>query len=172
MAKTALCLSEQAVETRLQQLHVNTTGLAFLGTPHRGSGLAPFAAGVAQILKAARKRVNIEILSVLQRDSEVLADIDASFSLWLRKRRDRVEVTCFSEEHPLPGIGLVRTLAPVTSHPFMADWVVACSGCVQGIITNQRTPMVHHSGQPHGGCPQMLCSLADRACFIYPDLIL
>ena len=144
MAKTALCLSEQAVETRLQQLHVNTTGLAFLGTPHRGSGLAPFAAGVAQILKAARKRVNIEILSVLQRDSEVLADIDASFSLWLRKRRDRVEVTCFSEEHPLPGIGLVRTLAPVTSHPFMADW---------GCRLLRLCPRNHHKSADTHGTP-------------------
>ncbi|KAK3901199.1 hypothetical protein C8A05DRAFT_35131 [Staphylotrichum tortipilum] len=107
VAKKALCLSEQAGETRLQQLHANTTGLAFLGTPHRGAGLAPFATGVARVLKAARKRVNSEILSVLQRDSEALADIDASFATWLRKRGDRVEVTCFSEEHELPGIGLV-----------------------------------------------------------------
>ncbi len=118
MAKKALCLSEQAVEARLQQLHASTVGLAFLGTPHRGSGLAPFATGVAQILKAARKRVNTEILSVLQRDSEALADIDASFATWLRKRRDRVEVTCFSEERELPGIGLVQTPSSVNFLPF------------------------------------------------------
>ncbi|KAL2126466.1 hypothetical protein VTI74DRAFT_853 [Chaetomium olivicolor] len=107
VAKKALCLSEQAVETHQQYLHNSTVGLAFLGTPHRGSSIASFATGVAQILKAAQKRVNTEILALLRRDSEVLAGIDASFGIWLRKRGDRTQVTCFSEEHELPGLGLV-----------------------------------------------------------------
>jgi pimeloyl-ACP methyl ester carboxylesterase len=107
VAKKALCLSEQAISAHEQQLHSCTVGLAFLGTPHRGSGLAPFAAGVAQILKAAQKRVNTEILSLLQRDSEVLADVDAAFGTWLRKRGSKVQLTCFSEAYELPGIGLV-----------------------------------------------------------------
>jgi len=107
VAKKALCLSEQSAEEHERQLHMSTIAIAFLGTPHRGSGIASFATGVAHILKAAHKRVNTDILSLLKRDSEVLADIDSAFGIWLRKRGKLMTITCFSEEHELPGTGLV-----------------------------------------------------------------
>jgi protein SERAC1 len=116
VAKKALCLSEQSIEAHEQQLHNNIVGIAFLGTPHRGSGIASYATGVARILKAAHKRVNTDILALLRRDSEVLADIDSSFGVWLRKKRDTVALTCFSEEHELPGIGTVGTMLRCLKH--------------------------------------------------------
>jgi hypothetical protein len=79
--KKALCLSEHAFEPHQKQLDRCTIAVAFLGTPHRGSGLAPFATGVAQILKAGGKRVNRDILQLLNRDSEVLADVEESFGI-------------------------------------------------------------------------------------------
>ncbi|KAK4198213.1 hypothetical protein QBC40DRAFT_350343 [Triangularia verruculosa] len=106
LAKKALLLSEQAAELHERQLHECTIGVAFFGTPHRGSGVASFATAVAHILKAAQKRVNTSILALLKRDSEALADIDSSFGLWLRKKGDQIQIACFSEEHELPGIGM------------------------------------------------------------------
>jgi hypothetical protein len=107
--KKALCLSEHAFEPHEKQLDRCTIAVAFLGTPHRGSGLTPFATGVAQILKAGGKRVNRDILQLLNRDSEVLADVEESFGIWLRKTGGRFKLTCFYEELELPTIGMVRS---------------------------------------------------------------
>jgi hypothetical protein len=109
VTKKALCLSEHAFEPHEKQLDRCTIAVAFLGTPHRGSGLAPFATGVAQILKAGGKRVNRDILQLLKRDSEVLADVEESFGIWLRKTCGRFKLTCFYEELELPTIGMVRS---------------------------------------------------------------
>lgn len=110
VAKKALCLSEQAADDHLRQLHLDTVAVAFLGTPHRGSGLAPYAKGVANVLKLT-KRVNSDILDVLQRNSQVLADVEDSFATWLRKRGSSVDITCFFEELELPAFGMVRPLS-------------------------------------------------------------
>ncbi|KAK4213297.1 het-eN, partial [Rhypophila decipiens] len=107
VAKKALCLSEQSAEDHERQLHDRTIAVAFCGTPHRGSGMASFATGVAHILKAARKRVNTDILALLKRDSEALAEIDSTFGMWLMNKGREFTLTCFSEEHELPGTGMV-----------------------------------------------------------------
>jgi hypothetical protein len=107
VTKKALCLSEQAVEPHLKQLDRCTIAVGFLGTPHRGSGLTPFAAAVANILKAGGKRVNNSILQILHRDSEVLADVEGSFGIWLRKNSSRFNLTCFFEELEFPTVGMV-----------------------------------------------------------------
>ncbi|KAK4160240.1 hypothetical protein QBC43DRAFT_293131 [Cladorrhinum sp. PSN259] len=93
-----------SAEAHERQLHDRTITIAFCGTPHRGSGIASFATSVAHNLKAAHKRVNTDILALLKRDSEVLAEIDAMFSVWLRKKGKKFTLTCFSEEHELPGV--------------------------------------------------------------------
>lgn len=81
--------------------------MAFLGTPHRGSDLATFAGGLTRILKASYARVNVDIVKLLQRNSEVLADIEATFGIWLRKNQSRFKLTCFFEEKEVIGVGLV-----------------------------------------------------------------
>ncbi|KAL5585689.1 hypothetical protein FOVSG1_013381 [Fusarium oxysporum f. sp. vasinfectum] len=54
---------------------------------------------------------NSEILQVLKHDSEVLARIQDGFHTMLldrnRNESERIEITCFYEELPLPGIGLI-----------------------------------------------------------------
>lgn len=59
-------------------------------------------------MKLVKIRVNDDILKVLERDSEVLADIEESFGLWLRKKKDAIDLTCFYEELEFSGIGSVR----------------------------------------------------------------
>ena len=95
MTKKALCLSENSFESHLKQADACTTAVAFLGTPHRGSGLAPFAKGIANILKTSYKRVNTDIISLLQRKSEVLGEVEDSFGIWLRKKGQGFNMTCF-----------------------------------------------------------------------------
>ena len=80
--------------------------MIFLGTPHTGSDFAPFAKVVAKILEASGKRVNSDILDVLQKNSQTLIDIEDWFAQWLRIRTKGnipVQVTCFFEEIALPG---------------------------------------------------------------------
>ena len=81
--------------------------MAFLGTPHRGSDLAGFVSGIGNITKVALKRVNTNLLRLLKRNSEVLAGVEEDFSIWLRKKHDSFNLTCFFEEQELPGIGMV-----------------------------------------------------------------
>jgi hypothetical protein len=107
VVKKGLCMSESSYENHLKQADRCTIAVAFLGTPHRGSGLAPFAKAVANILKAGGKRVNKDILGLLKRESEVLADVEDSFGIWLRKKGPEFNITCFYEELELPGVGKV-----------------------------------------------------------------
>jgi hypothetical protein len=64
-------------------------------------------------LKIGGKRVNTDILRVLERDSEVLADIEDSFGIWLRRKSSDFQITCFYEELELPGVGLVCLTHPI-----------------------------------------------------------
>jgi len=114
VVKKVLCLSESSYEEHLKQANCCTIAIAFLGTPHRGSGLAPYATAIAGILKAGGKRVNKDILGLLERESEVLVDIEDSFGIWLKKKGAEFNVTCFYEELELPVIG------QVTSKPFLS----------------------------------------------------
>lgn len=62
------------------------------------------------------KQANPKVVEVLQRDSEVLARIQDSFHAMIITQNKEgnkngfppIEITCFYEELPLPGLGLVR----------------------------------------------------------------
>lgn len=108
--------------------------------------MASFATGVAHILKAAHKRVNTDILALLKRDSEVLAEIDSMFSIWLRKKGRGFRLTCFSEEHELPGIGMVRLVPGFEG----ASTESIIAGCVQGIFQDRWLSGVFNTSKPYG----------------------
>lgn len=59
------------------------------------------------------KQTNAQILAVLQSESEVLARIQDSFHTMIRARNEDglrpIEITCFFEQLPLPGIGVVSS---------------------------------------------------------------
>lgn len=119
VTKKALCLSEQTIFLHWKQLDRCTIGVVFIGTPHRGSDLTPFAASVANILKAGGKRVNKEVLQLLNRDSEVLADVEESYAVWLRRNNDRFDLICFFEELELPAVGMVSLLFRPRRFPYI-----------------------------------------------------
>jgi hypothetical protein len=57
------------------------------------------------------KQTNPQILAVLERESEVLARVQDEFYTMVRSRNQErlqpIEITCFFEELPLPGVGVV-----------------------------------------------------------------
>jgi hypothetical protein len=108
--KKALAIAQQRPEKHLKQILHCTRGIVFLGTPHHGSGLALWAEKLAKTIGLI-KQTNPEILSVLRRDSEVLARVQDGFHTMIRSRAQGglppIEITCFYEQLPLPGVGTV-----------------------------------------------------------------
>ncbi|RYP46683.1 hypothetical protein DL768_007155 [Monosporascus sp. mg162] len=111
VCKDALWCSKTSPENHLQRILNCTLGILFLGTPHSGTGLAKVAERLIQLVSNPATRTNLRILEVLCRDSEVLARIQDDFHSLLRCRDNEgfppIEITCFYEELPLPGIGEV-----------------------------------------------------------------
>jgi hypothetical protein len=58
VTERALQGSETNAEKHLRQIEDAALGIVFLGTPHAGSDLAPFAKAVGKLLSLAGKRVN------------------------------------------------------------------------------------------------------------------
>ena len=105
--------SSQRTEPHLLNVLRSTRGIAFLGTPHHGSGLARWAELLSRSIGII-KQTNTQIVEVLRRDSEVLARIQGGFHnmvLVRGKEAQPIEITCFFEELPLPGIGQVSVMA-------------------------------------------------------------
>ena len=83
--------------------------MIFLGTPHSGAALAKWAEAFLKSLGLI-KQTNKNILQVLTTNSEILARIQSDFHTMVRNMslHGRVmQITCFYEEFPLPGVGVV-----------------------------------------------------------------
>ena len=110
-------MAQQRPERHLKQVLNCTRGIIFLGTPHHGSGLAHWAEHLAKAI-GVLKQTNPEILAVLKSDSEVLERVQNSFHTMIRSRNQDglvpIEITCFYEELPLPGVGIVSLEVPVS----------------------------------------------------------
>jgi protein SERAC1 len=106
----ALSTARQRPERHLQNILDYTRGIIFLGTPHHGAGLAKWAMGLAKVI-GLLKQTNPQILAALETDSEVLARIQDEFHTMVRSRNQEglqpIEITCFFEELPLPGVDVV-----------------------------------------------------------------
>ncbi len=114
----ALTAARQRPEKHLQNILHSTCGIIFLSTPHHGAGLAKCAEMLAKSI-GLLKQTNPQILAVLESDSEVLARIQDSFHTMIRSlHKDGlrpIEITCFFEELPLLGIGVVSLAMYLTS---------------------------------------------------------
>ncbi|KAG4256796.1 hypothetical protein FPRO03_03806 [Fusarium proliferatum] len=109
VCKTALIVSRQNPESHLGQISNYTRGIVFLGTPHRGSWAADWAKIPAWALGQV-KSTNRNILDVLQINNQYLEFIQTSFLSMLRdldKKGRPLQISCFFEELPMPGIGTI-----------------------------------------------------------------
>lgn len=103
-------MSRQRPEKHLRNILDHTRGIVFLGTPHHGSGLAQWAEILARAI-GVLKQTNPKILAVLKADSEILARVQDGFHTMIRSRNQErlqpIEITCFYEQLPLVGAGVV-----------------------------------------------------------------
>lgn len=109
MLQRALGLSRSNAEAHLREIESSTIAIAFLGTPSFGADLAPLAESVAKLMTYF-KYANVDILSTLNRNSEILANTRKDFLNILRLRQQdmkAISITCFFEELPLPVVGAV-----------------------------------------------------------------
>ncbi|KAK5655837.1 hypothetical protein OQA88_5376 [Cercophora sp. LCS_1] len=104
----AMLASRNSPEPHLQRVYESTVGVCFLGTPHCGTTLANWATVFGQISSTVKK-INTDLLKVLEPESEVLARIQGDFHAMLRSRADQgrpnLSITCFFEELPVKGVG-------------------------------------------------------------------
>ncbi|KAJ5253144.1 hypothetical protein N7489_003554 [Penicillium chrysogenum] len=110
VCKDALFQSRQRSEQHLHRILDCTRGIIFLGTPHHGAGLAKWAEVVSRSI-GLLKQTNSKIVDVLKHDSEVLARIQDGFHAIVKEHSTAetppIEVTCFYEELPVLGVGLI-----------------------------------------------------------------
>jgi len=94
----------------LKNICISTRGIIFLGTPHSGAALAQWAKRLAKSV-GIFKQTNSHMLAVLDRESEVLARIQDQFHAMIRCRSDdgyeSIQITCFYEQLPMLGTGIV-----------------------------------------------------------------
>jgi hypothetical protein len=74
-----------------------TTGVIFLGTPHRGTKASKWGEMIAFSAKQFGWSTESEILNDLREDSKILSDLLQEFTLWLF--RMSVSTVCFFEQH-------------------------------------------------------------------------
>jgi hypothetical protein len=83
----------------------STRAVAFLGTPQAGSDLTKFAKLAERSIRAI-KTTNHDLLSVLDRRSEVLARTRDDFQTMLKNRMQKgqgsIKIHTFIEEYPMP----------------------------------------------------------------------
>ena len=103
-------MAQQRPERHLKKVLHCTRGIVFLGTPHHGAGLAHWAESLAKAIRVL-KQTNPEILAVLKSNSEVLERVQHGFHTMILSRGQDglppIEITCFFEELPLPGVGTI-----------------------------------------------------------------
>src|SRR6187551_4036545 len=99
-------MARQRTDQHIQSVLQSTRGIAFLGTPHYGAGLARWAELLFRSIGVI-KQTNTKIVEVLRRESELLARIQDSFHTVVmahtKEGLQPIEISCFYEELPLSG---------------------------------------------------------------------
>ncbi|MCJ1309582.1 hypothetical protein MMC25_003242 [Agyrium rufum] len=108
--------------THLSSIADFTTGILFMGTPHRGSEQAYWGGILASILGYV-KQGNAELIKRLNKEEPHLALLQERFIklLEIRKERNRpISITCFYEELPVPVLGTIVPALSAQIDPYSA----------------------------------------------------
>jgi protein SERAC1 len=125
VCKMAITTSRDNPTPHLKEIFTYVKGIMFMGTPHSGSWMADWAKIPVRGL-GVLKSTNQSLLLILQTEDQLLESLQISFLSMIRDLRDNhqrcIEVTCFFEELPLPGVGKVISKASATfaDHPIMS----------------------------------------------------
>ncbi|KAB5581148.1 hypothetical protein GE09DRAFT_1085225, partial [Coniochaeta sp. 2T2.1] len=109
VCKEAVLLSRNNPAAHLRGMFHCVVGIAFMGTPHRGSWMTDWAKIPASAL-GLLKSTNKSLLAILETHSQLLESGQARFWSMVREVRESgrsLEVTCFFEELPIPAVGRV-----------------------------------------------------------------
>ncbi|KAL2121800.1 hypothetical protein VTJ04DRAFT_2255 [Mycothermus thermophilus] len=109
VSKQAIILSRSSPEAHFRQLFESFRGIAFMGTPHKGSWMASGAKLLAITVDLV-KSTNRSLLDVLKTDSQLLEAVHVQFLDIVRDIRDsgrRFDITCFFEELPVPKLNKI-----------------------------------------------------------------
>ncbi|KAK5188831.1 hypothetical protein LTR47_011690 [Exophiala xenobiotica] len=93
-------LFQARLESRYQSIKNATTGLIFLGTPHRGSDKATYGKVLANVAQFISHKPPPRLLSALQTNSDVLLQLTTNFRFQLPD----YEVYSFFELRPIKGL--------------------------------------------------------------------
>ena len=109
VCKEAILMSRNNPEAHLRSIFDCVRGIAFMGTPHKGSWMSDWAkipAGALGLVKSTNK----SLLKILETESPLLESIQLRFLAMIRELREsgrRLEITCFFEELPLTMVGKI-----------------------------------------------------------------
>ena len=122
VCKEAILQSRNNPEKHLRDIFDSVIGIAFMGTPHRGAWMADWSKIPAHALGLI-KSTNKSILAILESNNQLLDSIQDMFWSTVRERREsgkQLEVTCFFEELPFPGVGKVVSESSATQDGYTA----------------------------------------------------
>jgi hypothetical protein len=104
VVEQALLTSRNSNDPDLNLILNYTFAIAFMGTPHGGSGLADWGSVLTRMISFIAP-TNRDIVKALERDSETLAAVEEDFQQMLIGKR--IEVFCFYESNETRGFGRV-----------------------------------------------------------------
>ena len=122
VCKQAVLQSRNNPEKHLRDIFDSVIAIAFMGTPHRGAWVADGSKIPAHALGLI-KSTNKSILAILESNNQLLDSIQDMFWSTVRERREsgkQLEVTCFFEELPFPGVGKVVSESSATQDGYTA----------------------------------------------------
>jgi len=129
VTQRALTISRESRFPHLQGIEACTVGICFLGTPHHGADLAKWGSILTNIVNIA-KPANSAPVRLLERDSEMLRDVQDGFHNLLEKRKDegaKIRITCFYETLPLVRLLVVpkdsAVISGELSYPIRANHI-------------------------------------------------
>lgn len=122
VCKEAVLLSRNNPEAHLRDLFDCLRGIIFMGTPHKGAWITDWAMIPATALGLV-KSTNKSLLQVLGTNNQFLESIQLGFWSMVRELREAgrcLDITCFFEELPIPGIGKIVSKESATFEGFTA----------------------------------------------------
>jgi hypothetical protein len=117
----AILMSRNNPELYFQGVFNSLKGVMFMGTPHRG-GWMEYCDDIPAKTLDFEVSINLELVEALQRNNPLLEWVQRDFLAMIRQVRKsgrRLEVTCFFEELPTSGVGLVVSKDSATFDGYM-----------------------------------------------------